>query len=823
MEKSNESRSISEAGAKRDSSQAKQTGSAQGKAQPVKGSKTAQTKKTVTEDTHDAGAVKQSRPRKKKPAAPPDTASASGQPAAQRSVKRAMNPDTQKPEKKTRKSPGEDSGLKEAKARPQPSNAVKETKTAETETDKQDLRSDSGAETGSGKQTEQSHKKVSKAKAAHQPEESELPDAKNEASDESVQDKDAAPKTDEVQTQEEQKADEAVEQEQTEASGDEKTKRSRKRRRMNKKVATGLIATAALLLAGAAGIYVYGASQYQSKFLPNTTINGIDASGKTVSEVEELIAKGVEGYTLTLKARYDGEEVIYGEEIGLKSEFDGSLDQILSSQENWQWVKHLWTPATHQIETMVVFDSKALDKTLETLECMDKRKMKKAGNAKVSDFIEGQGFTVQEPVPGTILKEDVFKKGVANAITNLQHQLVLEDIDCYEGADIDQDDPVLNQLVDNLNKYAKVEITYQFGDEQEVLDGTKIQHWLDYNEDLSVNLNQEGIAEFVKELAEKRDTAGKPKKLKTTANGEVTIKRGNYGWKIDQKKEAEEIYNNILAGENIAREPIYSQTAASHGETDYGNTYVEINLTGQHLYFYKEGKLVVETDFVSGNLSRGWGTPAGAYPLTYKQRDTVLRGPGYASPVKYWMPFNGGIGLHDASWRSTFGGNIYKNGGSHGCVNMPRSAAQTLFEHIEKGDPVLCYTLDGSDPVNRSPSGTSAPKTTQAATAAPPPVPVPVETPAPAPETAAPETAPSTEAPKGPGYVQTSPEGPGGGPGVTPTEPAAPETAAPAPETAAPAPEPAAPEPAAPAPEPAAPAPEPAAPAPEPAAPASEG
>jgi len=60
------------------------------------------------------------------------------------------------------------------------------------------------------------------------------------------------------------------------------------------------------------------------------------------------------------------------------------------------------------------------------------------------------------------------------------------------------------------------------------------------------------------------------------------------------------------------------------------------------------------------------------------------------------MPFNGGVGLHDASWRSTFGGKIYVTGGSHGCINLPRSAAETIYNNISAGTPVLVYNQDGS-------------------------------------------------------------------------------------------------------------------------------
>lgn len=106
---------------------------------------------------------------------------------------------------------------------------------------------------------------------------------------------------------------------------------------------------------------------------------------------------------------------------------------------------------------------------------------------------------------------------------------------------------------------------------------------------------------------------------------------------------------------------------------------------------YKNGSLVVQGDVVTGNVSENDATPAGVYRLKYKERNATLKGQGYSSPVSYWMPFNGGIGIHDANWRSVFGGEIYKTGGSHGCVNSPYDLAKTVFENIDAGTPVVCY------------------------------------------------------------------------------------------------------------------------------------
>ena len=140
------------------------------------------------------------------------------------------------------------------------------------------------------------------------------------------------------------------------------------------------------------------------------------------------------------------------------------------------------------------------------------------------------------------------------------------------------------------------------------------------------------------------------------------------------------------------------------------------------------------------------------------------------------MPFNGGIGLHDATWRSSFGGTLYKNGGSHGCVNLPHSVAQKIFENISAGTPVLCYHLEGTESKTTStPAGkpiqptTAAPETTAAttpaATTASPETTAPSEAPAPKPtesQTAAPTKAPETEA----STTAASPESGEKGPGV---------------------------------------------------------
>ena len=124
---------------------------------------------------------------------------------------------------------------------------------------------------------------------------------------------------------------------------------------------------------------------------------------------------------------------------------------------------------------------------------------------------------------------------------------------------------------------------------------------------------------------------------------------------------------------------------------------MEVNLTAQHLFFYKDGKRILESDFVSGNVSKKFGTPTGTYPVQYKQNDATLVGEDYETPVKYWMPFNKNIGFHDASWRSKFGKDIYLTNGSHGCINMPPANAKKMFQNIQRGVAVVVYKLPGTE------------------------------------------------------------------------------------------------------------------------------
>ena len=250
-----------------------------------------------------------------------------------------------------------------------------------------------------------------------------------------------------------------------------------------------------------------------------------------------------------------------------------------------------------------------------------------------------------------------------------------------------------------------------FGENRESLSGETMASWITGSQGGVVSLDQTKVTAYVTDLAARYDTAGTARTF-TTVSGVQKQLTGPYGWKIDVAGETAALTQLIQSaagdaaqaetaaawnGNTLEREPVYSATAAARG-TDWGTTYAEVDLTGQHVYMIKDGAVVWDAPCVTGNLAKNYDTPAGIYSLTYKQKDRVLRGAKqadgsyeYETPVDYWMPFNGGIGFHDANWRGEFGGAIYKTNGSHGCVNLPPSKAAALYELVYKGMPVICY------------------------------------------------------------------------------------------------------------------------------------
>ena len=444
-------------------------------------------------------------------------------------------------------------------------------------------------------------------------------------------------------------------------------------------------------------IYVGLSIFFMSHFYFNTTLNGKNVSGYSADKVFDNWEDEIGNYSLKIVESDGTESELKGSDIDMVLQWDDTIARMISKQNGFAWPAKLFNPDQNTSEAIVTFDEDKLDSALDGFSFMDKSKQIDPVDATVSDYDKNDGYTLVESVPGTAIDKPALKENIEKALYGLADTYQITEGNGYLAPKIANDDEKLLAAIDTMNKYAGSEIDYEIGSEKETLDINTFADWLSVNDNEKAEIDEEKVADYVAELGTKYNTYGKSKQLATSYGTTITMSNCHYGWKIDAETEAAAIIDDIKGGEKVTRDLNYKYTAASHTGNDYGNSYVEINLTAQHLYLYKNGSLVIDSDFVSGNPSKGNATHTGVFGVTYTERDATLKGQNYATPVSFWMPFNGNEGMHDATWRSSFGGSIYKRNGSHGCVNLPYSVAQTIFENVSAGFPVFVYELAGTE------------------------------------------------------------------------------------------------------------------------------
>lgn len=464
----------------------------------------------------------------------------------------------------------------------------------------------------------------------------------------------------------------------------------KKKRKKTAAIVAGIIIGVLVL------IYVGFAIFFSSHFMFFTKINGTDFSLKSVSQVEAYMKQQVADYVLTLKESDGGSEKISGSDISLVYVPGEQLEKLAKKQNNFLWITSLWNHPKITSEIGVEYDKDALAKITEGLECLKPENQTVSVDAHPE--FQNDKFVVVPEVVGTQIDTEKFNEAVTKAINGFKPTLDLFKTGCYILPRFVSDSQEVVAATDAMNRYLGANVTYDFNPATEVVDASVISQWVTVDADMNVTFNEEAVRAFIQSLADKYDTKGKPRTFTTATGNTVNVTGGSYGWKIDQEAEYNALIANIQNAETVTREPNYASRAASHEGNDVGSTYAEVDLSNQMMYFVQNGQVVLQSGIVTGNPNKGNGTPQGVYSLAYKALDQVLRGTKkpdgtyeYETPVKFWMPFNGGIGFHDATWQSSFGGSRYQTNGSHGCVNLPYDVAAQLYNLITAGTPVVCH------------------------------------------------------------------------------------------------------------------------------------
>ena len=428
---------------------------------------------------------------------------------------------------------------------------------------------------------------------------------------------------------------------------------------------------------------------FMTHFFFKTEINGVDLSLVSYKDALPIIGDYVNNYELQIIGRNGETDIIIGQNIDLQYNENYSMKEIYEQQKAFSWISSLFHKQEYYEEGLFTYHRGKLTTAIERLLFLNKDMVVEPKNVRFI-YVNGSYHLIEE-VYGNKINKDILEKAIIDSLGKGKQILILEEEDCYEKPEFTTSSQKTLETRKLLNQYISSKIIYNFGDQKEILDGSTLHKWLKLDENLDIIINRIAVTNYVKRLSQKYDTVGISRNFKTSTGKVIEIEGGLYGWKINQEEEIHALLEEVTSGKVIEKEPIYSQKALYRGEDEIGNTYVEVSITRQHLWYYKNGELIAHGNVVTGNPNRGYATVVGAYMLNYKQNNAILTGPGYEVMVKYWMPFFGNMGIHDASWRSSFGGEIYKRNGTHGCINAPPYLAKLIFENIEAGTPVIIY------------------------------------------------------------------------------------------------------------------------------------
>lgn len=435
---------------------------------------------------------------------------------------------------------------------------------------------------------------------------------------------------------------------------------------------------------------------FQDHFLFHTFINEQDFSCKTKEEARAFFAEQADAYTLEIVESGGKTERIQGKEISMDWDDNLKLDYILDKQNAFAWPLEFFKEKSEDIVFRVSCDEAALSKKVEHLDAVTKEPTPPQS---AYPKFDGNAFVIEPEIYGTALNSETLKEKTLQFVLNLEETMDLQEEGFYEKPKYTTESEEMIQVCKKLNDYCRASVTYEM-DTPVVVDKTLISTWLSVDDNLNVILDEAAVRNWILEFDARYDTLGSTRPLTTPTGKTTEVSGGTYGWSINEDEEFAALLNSIRNGEVLTRAVSYGQTAASHAPQDWGNTFLEVDLTTQHMWYLRDGAVVFESDVVTGSTPSGMGTPAGVYTILEKLSPTILVGnivpatgkPEYRTPVDFWMRVTySGIGFHDATWQPAFGGDVYLWNGSHGCINMPYYNAQELYSIIEVGLPVVIH------------------------------------------------------------------------------------------------------------------------------------
>lgn len=462
-----------------------------------------------------------------------------------------------------------------------------------------------------------------------------------------------------------------------------------------------IIAAASVI---AALLVVYGAGflYFSSHFFPNTNLNDEDLSMQSSDVLAEKIQHQADSYALTIS----GQGFSYSFQPG-ETAIDIDAHQIAEDAAKRQDVP-LWFIEVfrqHDVSDIVVanYEEGALDSIIDEQISAFNEGMNPSADATVTYNEPMDSFVLKPEVYGTQLDADAVCAKAGECIKAMRTNCELTEDDLIKPKVLSSDSRVMD-AVQRANDLFPDSFSLMLNGSVKAatIDKATFAGWLSISpEDYSLSISQDGVASWVNEKAEGTNTVGATRTW-TREDGKVcTVSGGTYGWKVDTNSLSQDVYDALVAGGATSVDIPCSQSGDTYngaGARDWG-AYVDVDISEQTARYYDaSGNLLHSCGVVTGKPVNGRSTPTGVYYLNNKQSPCTLIGykpngeKDYETKVTYWMPFIGNsIGLHDATWQSSFGGTRYQTNGSHGCVNLSSGDAQWFYQNLNKGVCIITH------------------------------------------------------------------------------------------------------------------------------------
>lgn len=473
------------------------------------------------------------------------------------------------------------------------------------------------------------------------------------------------------------------------------SKNSKNKLRRNKgKIGNAVLAAAcAFVVLCFAAYLIIAFGYYSNRFLKGTVLNGNDVSNVTTEEFIDTLSSNADSYTLAVMNNDSEIDIINGADIGLKISDEGinAINSFCSSQNKIMWpMSFLDKKYEFNIDNIASFDDDLLTSVVQNSKGynLPKTIQNEAASLKYND---GK-YEVAPFTNGDEIDKEAYMARIKEYVSCLKNTMVIQDADVYVKTEGNaENEQALKAACDKANEIIRdTSISVRTKDTNEDITADVMNGILSIDENYNVSLDDNTINAYISELKKKYNNIGITRTFKTGHGTEVQVQGGDYGCSINTKNLAADIKNAIFNKKPVETTVGFTKNVLSGTGADVGESYIEVDLTNQYLYMFIDGKKVKECPVVTG-LPGARATPQGTYMLKNKMMDVPLVGENYVTPVKFWMPFNGGIGLHDAVWQSKFGGELYKTKGSHGCVNLMMSDAADIYKNAIVKMPVICY------------------------------------------------------------------------------------------------------------------------------------